>query len=95
MSISDRIGYYMLDIPICSYDKIKPDLTTEHSIMKKIAILISRGVTNVIMLGIGSTGIVLASAPARAANSSSGNLNSVNGIPSFLFFTDGISIVNI
>ena len=72
--------------------------------MKKIAILISfaqrlvprRGIANVVMLGIASTGIVLAAAPARAANFSfSGNLNDVNDTPSFLFVTDGISTVNI
>ena len=64
--------------------------------MKKIAILTSRGVANVVMLGIASTGIVLAAAPARAANFSfSGNLNGVNDTPSFLFLADGISTVNI
>jgi hypothetical protein len=78
------------------YDKIEPDLTTEHSIMKKIAILSSRGVANLMMLGIASTGIVLASAPARAANFSFlENLNGVNDTPSFLLVDDGFSTVNI
>lgn len=76
-------------------DRIEPDLTT-RSTMKKIAIQISRGVTNVMVLGMASTGIVLASAPARAASFSfAGNLNGVNDTPSFFLVADGSSTVNI
>jgi hypothetical protein len=66
--------------------------------MKKIAILVLRGVANAMMLGIASTATdgLLMSTPALAANFSfSGNLNGVNDTPSFLFVADGISTVNI
>jgi hypothetical protein len=65
--------------------------------MKKFTILLRRVFVNAILLGMAtSTGLVMKSAPARAANLSlTGNLADPNATALFAFTADGISNVTI